>query len=398
MVILFIELLFIVVCNVIYFSRTNRDDARIYRVEAKRVAQQLQESAIADIDLSEYKTIVRVSQFQADEVCNNDYVVEEIKGVLYRIEYKQTENSIVLIYANIGMGITFGLTIIVLIYVWKKIVKPFHNMSDLTYELAKGNLATPVKEEKSKFIGKFLWGMDMLRDNLESKKQKELELQKEKKTLILSLSHDIKTPLSAIELYSKALSADLYDTKEEKEVALKGITRNVNEIKQYVDEIVTASRENFLHLEVKLGEFYYFEVLNTIENYYRDRLSVIHTEFIVEEMDNCLLQGDVDRIIEVLQNIMENAIKYGDGKQIRISCLEEEDCRLIIVGNTGCTLKKEELPHLFDSFYRGSNSQGVKGSGLGLYICKSLMRKMNGEIFAKVKDDIFQISVVIRKA
>lgn len=376
----------------------NRDDTRIYRVEAKRVARQLQESTIADIDLSEYKTIVRISQFQADEVCNNDYVVEEIKGVLYRIEYKQTENSIVLIYANIGMGITFGLTIIVLIYVWKKIVKPFHNMSDLTYELAKGNLATPVKEEKSKFIGKFLWGMDMLRDNLESKKQKELELQKEKKTLILSLSHDIKTPLSAIELYSKALSAGLYDTKEEKEVALKGITRNVNEIKQYVDEIVTASRENFLHLEVKPGEFYLSQVLNTIEGYYRDKLSVIHTEFIVEEMDNCLLWGDVDRIIEVLQNIMENAIKYGDGKRIRISCVEEEDCRLIIVDNTGCTLKKEELPHLFDSFYRGSNSQGVKGSGLGLYICKSLMRKMNGEIFAKVKDDIFQISVVIRKA
>lgn len=271
-------------------------------------------------------------------------------------------------------------------------------MSNLTLELAKGNLAVPVKEEKSKFIGKFLWGMDMLRDNLESKKQKELELQKEKKTLILSLSHDIKTPLSAIELYTKALSAHLYESEEEKDVALKGITRNVNEIKQYVDEIVTASREDFLNLDVKAGEFYLSQIINKIEVYYREKLMVIHTQFIVGEMDNCLLKGDADRMIEVLQNIMENAIKYGDGKLIQISCVEEEDCRLITVKNSGCSIQKEELPHLFDSFYRGSNSQGVKGSGLGFYICKNLMRKMDGEIFVKVKDNTFNVTVVIRKA
>ncbi|MBQ8759711.1 MAG: sensor histidine kinase, partial [Clostridia bacterium] len=132
----------------------------------------------------------------------------------------------------------------------------FQNMSNLSYELAKGNLSMPVKEEKSKLFGRFLWGMDMLREKLEDNKEKELEFQKERKTLILSLSHDIKTPLSSIELYSKALSEDLYDTKERKDEALQGIARNVKEIKGYVDEIVTASREDFLNLEVSIGEYY----------------------------------------------------------------------------------------------------------------------------------------------
>src|SRR5574344_2059446 len=117
-------------------------------------------------------------------------------------------------------------TFIMLMFIRTKIIRPFNAMSNMTYELAKGNLAVPVKEEKSRFFGKFLWGMDMLRDSLESDKEKELELQKEKKTLILSLSHDIKTPLSAIELYSKALSTGLYETSEDKTRALDGIDRN----------------------------------------------------------------------------------------------------------------------------------------------------------------------------
>ena len=61
-------------------------------------------------------------------------------------------------------------TIIVLMYVYRKVLKPFQNMSNLSYELAKGNLSMPVKEEKSKFLGRFLWGMNMLREKLEENK------------------------------------------------------------------------------------------------------------------------------------------------------------------------------------------------------------------------------------
>ena len=289
-------------------------------------------------------------------------------------------------------------TNIVLLYVDTKVLKPFQDMSDLPYELAKGNLSMPVKEEKSKLFGRFLWGMDMLREMLEETKEKELAFQKERKALILSLSHDIKTPLSSIELYSKALSEDLYDTQERKDAAFRGIARNVKEIKGYVNEIVTASREDFLNLEVHMGEYYLSEVIKATESYYKEKLSVIHTEFQVDEITECLVKGDQDRMAEVLQNVMENAIKYGDGKRIRISFGEEEDCKLIQIVNSGCSLKKEELPNLFDSFYRGSNSTGRKGSGLGLYICKTLMRKMDGEIFAGMKEDLFCATIVVRKA
>lgn len=397
-----VEILLILSANGLYFYQNHDSDGKLYLVEARRLMKEIEEqkpeaSEIETMSFSRYETIAGIREFAAGEACDNDYLVEEIAGKLYRIEYVEKRSSRLPLYINIPLFGMMIVTNIVLVYVYHKVLKPFQDMSNLSYELAKGNLSMPVKEEKSKLFGRFLWGMDMLREKLEETKEKELAFQKERKTLILSLSHDIKTPLSSIELYSKALAEGLYDTQERKDEALQGIARNVKEIKGYVDEIVTASREDFLNLEVCMGEYYLSEVMKVTENYYRDKLSVIHTGFQVDEIPECLVRGDKNRMVEVLQNVMENAIKYGDGKRIRISFGEEEDCTLIQIENSGCSLKKEELPNLFDSFYRGSNSAGMKGNGLGLYICKTLMRKMDGEIFAGMKEAVFCVTIVVRK-
>ncbi len=393
-----VEIMILLLCNGLYLYQNKSNSGRMYRVEADRAAMELQENSPEEIDLTKYDTIIAVSEFNPETVCNNDYVVEEIEGKAYRIEYRTVQNYSMPIYMNAAIAVMIVLTVIILVYVEKKVLKPFQNMNGLAYELAKGNLSAPVKEEKSKLFGHFLWGMDMLREKLEDNKEKELEFQKEKKTLILSISHDIKTPLSAIELYAKALSSDLYETQDKKKEALEGIARNVKEIKHYVDEIASASREDFLNLEVAQGEFYLSEIINATESYYRDKLSVIHTELEVEKFSDCLLKGDKLRMIEALQNIMENGIKYGDGKKIKIYGEDEEDCKLIHIENTGCSLKEEELQNIFDSFYRGSNSQTVKGSGLGLYICKNLMKKMDGDVFAQIRGESFRVTVVARKA
>ncbi|MEZ3467134.1 MAG: HAMP domain-containing histidine kinase [Schaedlerella sp.] len=397
------EILLLLSANRLYFYQNHDSGGKLYLVEAKRVIKEIEEqkleaSEIEAMRFDQYETIMEIREFAAGEACDHEYLVEEIDGKLYRIEYAEERSTRLPWYINLSLLGMMLVTNIVLLYVDTKVLKPFQDMSDLPYELAKGNLSMPVKEEKSKLFGRFLWGMDMLREMLEETKEKELAFQKERKALILSLSHDIKTPLSSIELYSKALSEDLYDTQERKDAAFRGIARNVKEIKGYVNEIVTASREDFLNLEVHMGEYYLSEVIKATESYYKEKLSVIHTEFQVDEITECLVKGDQDRMAEVLQNVMENAIKYGDGKRIRISFGEEEDCKLIQIVNSGCSLKKEELPNLFDSFYRGSNSTGRKGSGLGLYICKTLMRKMDGEIFAGMKEDLFCATIVVRKA
>lgn len=401
-IIIISEILIIVLMDIIYLAGI-KETERYHRVEAERVVRLLEkDEALCDdpgnLDISEFESIIKVSPFDPAEICNNEYAVEEINGRLIRIEYKVNDDGSTFILMNIGMLTALILTVLVFIYIGKKVIKPFDKMSSLTEELAKGNLSVPIKEEKSRFFGRFLWGMDMLRENLEDSKSKNLEYQKEKKTMLLSLSHDIKTPLSAIQLYTKALSEGVYDTDEKKQEALEGILKKTKEIRGYVDEIYKLSREEFMELEVRNGEFYLKDVMDGITAYYKDKLSVIHTKFEVEEFENVLLSGDKDRLVESLQNLMENAIKYGDGKRISISFSEEEDCRLITVTNTGCTLEEKDMANIFDSFYRGSNTDNIQGNGLGLYIVKQLMLKMDGDVFAEIKDGTFNITLVVRKA
>lgn len=394
-----IEIIVTLITNYAYINNTKINETREYRVESSRIAEDIKKSGYENLDIAKYNTILKVSIFDENEYCKNDYLIESVNGTLYRIEYnKNNNNKFNIILINSSLGIIICLSIITFVYIGKKIIKPFSTIKELPYELAKGNLTMPVKEQKSKFFGKFIWGMDMLRESLEDNKLKELQYQKEKKTLILSLSHDIKTPLSAIKLYSKALEDNLYTNEEKRTQAIRGIIKNTNEIEHYVSEIVKNSKEDFLDLSVNKGEFYLSEVISKIEAYYKEKLSIIHTEFSVEDFSNCLLKGDKERVIEVLQNVMENAIKYGDGNSIKISFSEEENCKLISVSNTGCDLQENELPHIFDSFYRGSNSKNENGSGLGLYICKQLMHKMDGEIYAEIKGNArFLVTVVIRK-
>lgn len=378
----------------------NADSGRPYRVEISRLVREIENGEIPDLSSCEYVTaIAEYSKNIYDS--DSDYVIREIDGEMYRFDYTAdsgTDKARLIVIVNVILGVMAVVILAVMLYIKLKILKPFEKLTDVPYELSRGNLTAPVKETKNRFFGRFIWGVDMLRENMEQQKERELNLQKDKKMLLLSLSHDIKTPLSAIKLYSKALSKGLYQSKEKQLEIAESINVKADEIEGYVSQIITASREDFLSLDVNIGEFYLSELVTKIKQYYTEKLELIKTDFTVNGYTDCLLSGDLDRSIEVVQNVMENAIKYGDGKSIAISFFEEDGCILVTVRNSGCTLADTDLPHIFESFWRGTNADNEKGSGLGLYICRQLIHKMNGEIFAEIRGDFMCITAVFVKA
>lgn len=395
-------ILIFAVFNLLFASSDNTDSGRPYRVEINRLVFEIEQSGFDSVDMSGCEYVTHIEKY-SDKFydSDSDYTIREINGVLYRFDYTtdmESDKSSVMLMVNIILGILSAMIIGVLIFIRIKILLPFENLTNVPYELSKGNLTCPIKEDKSRFFGRFIWGVDLLRENMEQQKQRELDLQRDKKMLLLSLSHDIKTPLSAIKLYSKALSKGLYDGREKQIEIAESINTKADEIESYVLQIITASREDFLSLEVEMGEFYLSELISKIKLYYTEKLRLIRTDFFVGSYMDRLLKGDLDRSVEVLQNVMENAIKYGDGKSIDIQISEEDGCLLITVRNSGCTLSENELPHIFESFWRGENAENEKGSGLGLYICRQLMHKMNGEIFAEIKDGFISVSMVFSKA
>lgn len=385
--------------NIILMADKTGSGGRPYRVETRRLARQIKTDGYADVSDCEYVTgIEKYNEnfFDAD----SDYAIREINGELYRFDYrtdKSSDRTQLMITVNVILGVMAVLIIFVMIYVKSAILAPFERLTDVPYELSKGNLTVPVKETKSRYFGRFVWGVDMLREHIEQQKERELQLQRDKKMLLLSLSHDIKTPLSAIKLYAKALSDGLYENREKQLETAGSINTKADEIESYVSQIITASKEDFLSFDVNMGEFYLSMLVNRIKEYYTEKLFLIGTDFSVSDYTDCILNGDFDRSVEVVQNVMENAVKYGDGNHIALHFSEEDECALITVCNSGCTLADTDLPHIFDSFWRGANAENIAGSGLGLYISRKLMRKMSGEIFAEIQDCSMHVTMVFTK-
>ena len=367
----------------------------IYRVEARRLAGEIAETGSYDIE--KYPHITGV--FTGDDIYRSDehYLIIEAGETLYRVEYtvgKQYGIAAV----NCVLGALFLLLTGLLYYIRRHIIVPFNRLSDVPKELAKGNLAVPISEEKSRFFGEFTWGVNLLRESIENSRKKEITMQKDKKLLLLSLSHDIKTPLSAIKLNARALARGLYKDEGKRRAAAESINTRADEIERFVSEITKAASEDFMNFEVTPGEAFLSVVITRIDARYASQLAMSGTELAILKYDDCILSCDPDRLAECLQNLVENAIKYGDGRRIEISFDKMDDCELITVSNTGCTLEAKELPQIFESFHRGNNAVRVQGNGLGLFICKRLMGLMNGEVYADIRDECFHITLVVKMA
>lgn len=193
----------------------------------------------------------------------------------------------------------------------------------MPYELANGHLSGEVTEEKSRFFGDFVLGMSQLRDALSYARKRRLELEKEKKTMLLSLSHDIKTPLHTIRLYGKALEENLYGDGPQRIHAAHQIGEKAAEIERYVEEIMKNSREDILDIQIKEGEFYQKDLMDRVLDTYWEKCRIRMVDLNVGAYDNLLLKGDLERALEVFGNLFENAFKYGDGRRIEISFLKK---------------------------------------------------------------------------
>lgn len=272
-------------------------------------------------------------------------------------------------------------------YVRAEILTPFFRFQNMPYEMAKGHLQEELPESRERYFGKFLWGLSMLQSALQSSRKKELQLLKEKKTLLLELSHDIKIPLSTIRLYARSIYEDIAKTPEEKKKYAEKMEQHAVELEELVKKIMSAASEEVLSIEVQSGDFYLQDYVNRIKSLYDEKCRRHGTAFEIGAYENHILHGDFERAVEVMENLMENALKYGDGRRIALYFYEEEYCQIVEVFNTGETVREQEIPHLFDSFFRGSNVRDKEGNGLGLYICKQIMTKMEGDIYLKSTKD-----------
>ena len=170
--------------NIILHYTDKGDEGRPYRVEAQRIAFKIENGE--SFSLSDYPSITNVEKLSGGfRESDSDYLVKEIGGTLYRFDYSfRSDNSTAVILFNICFGSAAAFVLILMLFLFIRIICPFEKISGFPTELAKGNLTAPLKENRDNYFGRFLWGLDLLREKLESQKSSELALQKQNKTMV----------------------------------------------------------------------------------------------------------------------------------------------------------------------------------------------------------------------
>ena len=261
-------------------------------------------------------------------------------------------------------------------YIWVTILRPFDKMKDFAGEVAKGNFEVPLKYERSNYFGDFTWAFDSMRREITKARLNEKEAVENNKTVIATLSHDIKTPVASIRAYAEGFEANLDTTPEKRAKYLAILMRKC-------DEVSTLTNDLFLHALSDLDKLKINTENFEICSFMKSAISEIAAEqndvrFIMPDFE-VPISADKNRMIQITENLINNARKYAKSK-IDIWLTKGNGEVSLHFRDYGKGIPDEDMPFIFEQFYRGKNCGGEQGSGLGLYIVKYLTEKMNGKV------------------
>ena len=285
----------------------------------------------------------------------------------------------------------FIVSVIFFIYIDRKVIMPFNRLSDYPERIAKNENADALPESKNKYFGKYIWGMNMLRDRLSGDNRKLRQLEKEQLTLVSTIAHGIKTPVANIKLYSEAIKSGLYredGTPDPKDAEVAGkITKNADDINALVKELLESASKGVVVFEPKIEPFYLSEIEEFIKREYDNRLNVLRIPYKIDMRSRVMINSDKSGITRILVQLLDNAIKYSDGRGIAVTIDKNEDGYIFSVRDTGSRIPESEMPYVFNSFWRGSNAGDVEGNGLGLYEAQFIARKLGGDIAVRYLEE-----------
>lgn len=291
------------------------------------------------------------------------------------------------IMLNISIAACFVIALAICIYINLYVLRPFTKFASYPEKLSKNQLTEKLPETKNRLFGRFTWGINMLNDKLASDRKRINELSRDHLTMLTTIAHGIKTPVANIKLYADAIETGLYQpegkvNESDAEVAAK-ISKNADDITDIVKELIDKASGGFVDFEPEISSFYLTELTDFLSEEYGKRLDVLRIPYKFEVADNAMIRSDKNGLCRILSQLMENAIKYGNGEGIFVNIRKDEEGYYISVRNKGKVLDKKELPFIFNSFWRGSNSEGIEGSGIGLFESFEIARRLDGEIYAR---------------
>ena len=275
------------------------------------------------------------------------------------------------------------------------IVKPIMRLKLAAQNIQEGNLDFELPVEYSgDEIASLTKDFEEMRIILKNNAEEKIKAESEEKELIRNISHDLKTPLTAIKGYVEGLLDGVADTPEKREKYLKTIYNRASDMDKLIDELTMYSR-------IDMNRVPYTFTRIDINHYMEDCCEEIglelETKGISMEYHNFsneeqYVMIDIEQMKRVINNIISNSVKYMSDRKgmIRIELFNDGDYALIRIEDNGKGISQEDLKHVFERFFRADSSRNSKqgGSGIGLAIVKKVIEEHGGMIWAESKEGI----------
>ncbi len=341
----------------------------------------IQEMMLSFIDSDE--------EMKSYEFVNED---KQVQALLYGVKY---DESYIFIYSNLKdlssvtqiikrqilyiCIIGLFIAIIMSIFLASKITDPITKITKKAKKLGSGDYSV-------KFDESDITEIDELATTLTQAKNELAKTDELRRDLMANVSHDLKTPLTMIKAYAEMIRDISHKNKEKMNEHLEIIIDETDRLTLLVNDILDLSLMQSRETELKLEKFDLCETIHTILGRYQIIKETEKYKFEINIPEKALVKADKKKIEQVIYNLINNAINYtGDDKIVKIKVTKQLRSFLVEITDTGKGIKKEEIPYIWDKYYKKEkkHQRNVISTGLGLSIVKQVLEHHHFEYGVK---------------
>ena len=336
-------------------------------------------------------TLYGFSQSQAQKA----QAVTESDGTVYDISITDSADSQGRVHVMAkdlfisAFVILISVALVVGLWVYRSIAVPLVKLKKATQNIKEGNLDFVLDVEGKDEFSELCQDFEEMRRRLKESTEEKSLIEKENRELISNISHDLKTPITAVKGYVEGIMDGVADTPEKMDRYVRTIYNKTNEMDHLINELTFYSKIDTNRIP------YTFNKLN-VEDYFEDcseevgleletrGIELVYANYVEKDV---MVIADGEQIRRVIHNIISNAIKYMDKPKgiIQIRIKDVGDFIQIEIEDNGKGIGPKDLPYIFDRFYRvdKARSRAQGGTGLGLSIAKEIIKQHKGFIWAK---------------
>ena len=302
------------------------------------------------------------------------------------------------IKALLGEMLLLGVLIIsfmgglLIMWIYRSLLRPLHKLQEATKQIRDGNLDFTLDVDDEDEIGMLCQDFEEMRLRLKESQEEKLQYDKESKELISNISHDLKTPITAIKGYVEGIMDGVADTPEKMDKYIKTIYNKAIDMDRLINELTTYSGIDNNRIP------YNFHRIN-VADYFGDCVEEVGLDLEQRGIKlnysnlvspDTVVIADPEQMKKVINNIISNSVKYMDKPDghIDIRILDEVDSIRVEIEDNGKGIAQKDLQKIFERFYRtdASRNSAQGGSGIGLSIVKKIVEDHGGYVWATAKE------------